>query len=694
MFKSSLLIISFLYSLLISNSLYSKEIEQTSAIQLDYELNSLSDTSVLKMLHDSIWYYFDRDLNKVSELIPVYNNYVNTIGSDNSKLDYYMILGAYYNYININDSAIIFMERAINIMNNKNSSFTGKRDIIYNLPSIYNNIALIYDDIGMYESAVEFQLKSINTIKKIRTRDTLNEDINSLLVTDYVELAMMYSNFNDTLKAKKFFLKGIYLSKNYSDEFLEAYAALNYGIFLSDIEEFDLALENINYSQNYYKKENNIYNNIIIDLNIAKILAKQDNIDKAISIVDSIYTITEDYGYDALKLSTLEILFYFYYDKPNIEEAIRYADKYIELANFQNQHSRIVKIYSTLSKIYDSKGHYEKAFSYLLKSKSISDSINDVDHQANAKILEAKYNLIQRNTENEVLIRENKIKDEYIEKGHKTRTIIILLLIISIIFGLVLLCSFRRIKKINFKLNESNQSLERKSIELAQYNSALENVFGIFTHDLKGPIGTADMFFRLLEEGDNNITEEKKSEYIKQIGKSMKATFSMLENLLYWSKHRMDNKTDISSFCIHSLINNIIENIYLTLFTKGIQFNNTIDETIFIKSDKNYLRIVLRNLISNAVKFTHNNGVISINYSLIDNKHHIAVTDNGIGMTKEQSSNLFKTKSPTSNIGTNNERGTGIGLLISLELVRSLGGKINIESEIHKGSTFVIILPA
>jgi len=693
MFKRNLLIITLLFSVLISDTLYSKEIEQSSNIELDYELNNLSDTSVLRMLHDSIWYYFDRNLNKVSEIIPIYKHYVNVIGSDNSKLDYYMILGAYYNYININDSAIFFMERAINIMNNKDSSITGKRDNIYHLPSIYNNIALIYDDIGMYESAVEFQLKSINTIKKIIARDTTNQDINSLLVTDYVELAMMYSNFNDTLKAKKYFLNGIYLSKNYSDEFLEAYAALNYGIFLSDIEEYDLALENINYSQDYYKKKKNIYNNIVINLNIAKILAKQNNLDKAISIVDSIYTITNDYGYDALKLSTLEILFYFYYEKPNIEEAIRYADKYIELANFQNQHSRIVKIYTTLSKIYNSKRYYKKAFSYLLKSKSISDSINDVDHRANAKILEAKYNLIQRNTENEVLIRENKIKDEYIKKGHKTRRIIISLLIISIIFGFILLHSFRRIKKINFKLKESNKSLEQKTIELAQYNSALENVFGIFTHDLKGPISTADMFFRLLEEDDNNISEEKKSEYIKQIGKSMKVTFSMLENLLYWSKHRMDSKTDISSFCIHSLINNILENINLTLFTKGIQFNNNIDETIFIKSDENYLRIVLRNIISNAVKFTHNNGVISINYSLIDNKHQIAITDNGIGMTKEQSSNLFKTKSPTSNIGTNNERGTGIGLLISLELIRSLGGRINIESEINKGSTFVIILP-
>lgn len=695
MLKTKTLIISlFLISFLIPNkTVFSKEIEKVDSIELKYISSELSDSSIFKMLHDSIWFYFERDINKVKEILPFYTKYLNLKGTYANKIDYYMILGAYYNYLNLNDSAILYMEEAINMMNSNNNTLEGKRNSIYHLPSMYNNIALIYDDMGMYESAVEFQLKSINAIKEIRIRDTLNEGINSLFITDYVELAMMYSNYNDTINAKNYFVKGINLSNTHGDEFLKAYSSLNYGIYLLSIEEYELALKHINISKHYYNTVDNTYNNIIIELNIAKILA-QENIEKAIEKVDSIYKLTDQYGFEALKLATLEILFYFNNNnKYNIKKATDYGNQYIELANSHNNKTGSIQILSSMAKIFEGKGNYKKAYLYIVKSKAIADSLNIIDHKANVEILESKYNLIQRNTENEVLVRENKIKDEYIKKGHQTRRIIISLLVISIIFGLIVLFSFRRIKNINLKLKESNKSLENKSIELAQYNSALEKVFGIFTHDLKGPIGTADMFFRMLEDDNNKITEEKKSEYIRLIGKSMKVTFSMLENLLYWSKHRMNNKINISEVNISSLINSIIENIELTLFTKNIRFSNNIDSSILLNTDENYLRIIMRNIISNAIKFTNENGEIRINYSVEDNNHNISISDSGIGMTEDVVKKLFKNKSPFSNLGTNNERGTGIGLLISLELVRSLGGRINVNSKIDTGSTFSIIIP-
>jgi len=690
------IIIFLLFCFQISKSnVYSREKTDTNDIEQEYKLKDLPDSTLFKVLHDSIWLYFDRDINEVKEILPFYKKYLNIKGTYANKVDYYMILGTYYNYINLNDSAILYMEEAIDMMNSKGNTLEGKQNNIYHLPSMYNNLALIYDDMGLYESAVEFQLKSINAIKEIRIKDTLNAQINELFVTNYIELAIMFSNFNDTINAKKNFLKGIYLSNKYDNESLKAYSALNYGIYLSSLEEFDLALKNINLSKKYYNNVNSIYDKIVIDLNIAKILAKQNNIEKAIAIADSIYDITEHFGFEALKLATIEVLFFFNSENNyNIDNAIIYGNKYLELSSSRDKKNGSIEILSSLANIYYNKGYYKKAYNYFLKSKTIADSLNNVDHKFNVKILESKYNLIQRNAENEILVTENRIKDQYIEKGHKTRSIIISLLVISVVFGFIVLFSIKRIKKINLKLKESNNTLERKSIELAQYNSALEKVFGIFTHDLKGPIGTADMFFRMLEDDENSITEDKKKEYIKLIGKSMKVTFSMLENLLYWSKHRIDNKIDISEFYISPLIDSIIENIELTLFTKSISFSNNIDSSILLNTDENYLRIVLRNIISNAIKFTRENGEIKINYSTKDNKHYISVIDNGIGMSEEQSKNLFITKSPVSNFGTNNERGTGLGLLISLELVISLGGRIDIESKINEGSTFIITLPA
>ncbi len=694
--KQFFIIISISLIALFSNNHILAQNSSTLNIEESYELSKYADSTVISLLYDSIWHYLERDLIITKALIPIYKKYIDKSGIDFYFVDLCNIKSAYYNYKNMNDSAIFFLEKSINRIQNSKNDIKTKKESIYRLPFLYNNLAIIYDDLGMYESAIEFQLKSIYGLRSIFKTDTNNVDLNILYSNVHTELGMFYSNFNDTINSHKYFLKGINLAHKFNINEALAYAELNYAVFLTDIDELEIALTYFQKGKIYYAKEGQYYSQLIIALNEANIYDKKGKTDIAIAIADSCNKVAKKLGYEALNLSSLKMIFYFYYNNTSIydynKKAINAANKYLQNARLNNDLLGIAEVSFDLAKILNKNGEHNKAALLLIESKTISDSINNMDQQSNVSILESKHKLIQTNMENKLLIKENKLKDKYISYQLITRNIIIVLLIITLLFGYNIIRNNGKIKKINLQLEETNEILEQKSIKLEQYNSALEKIFGTFSHDLRGPIGTADSFFRILEE-DGDITEEEKDEYIKMIGKSMKSTFLMLENLLYWSKNRLENKPNISEFSIHSLIINIIENIELTIFTKQIKIINNIDNSIIIKSDEDYLRIILRNLISNAIKFTPENGEINIGYYLKDNMRYISIKDNGVGMYEEQCANLFNNNNPISNLGTNNEKGTGLGLLISSELIQSIGGEIKVESKINQGSTFYITLP-
>lgn len=243
------------------------------------------------------------------------------------------------------------------------------------------------------------------------------------------------------------------------------------------------------------------------------------------------------------------------------------------------------------------------------------------------------------------------------------------------------------------------QNLLKSEMQLKELNATKDKFFTIIAHDLKNPFNSMLGFLRLLSENFDDYDASTKKELIGYIHESTENTYKLLENLLTWSQSQsgmLNYKPDKEN--IYILINDTIKILNSLAENKSISIINKVSDKLFVSADKDMLSTIIRNLISNAIKFTPHGGEILLQGSIITNENNIslvkiAVEDNGIGISKEVQSRLFKITENISTQGTEKEPGTGLGLILCYEFIEKLGGKIWIESKEGKGSKFIFTLP-
>jgi PAS domain S-box-containing protein len=217
-------------------------------------------------------------------------------------------------------------------------------------------------------------------------------------------------------------------------------------------------------------------------------------------------------------------------------------------------------------------------------------------------------------------------------------------------------------------------------------------LFSIIAHDLRGPISN---FLPALEilTGDNDLDDITKKEFLTGLKKASITTFNLLENLLNWSRlHTNTIRMEPSDFIINDVILNIIELLSSSAKHKSITVSLNANERYSVYADKESVHLIIRNLLSNALKFTHKNGKIAVSVNNIKNKIEVEVADNGTGMEQNVVASIFKSKSFFSTYGTNSEKGSGLGLLLCREFVEKNEGEIRAESTPGTGSRFFFTL--
>lgn len=240
----------------------------------------------------------------------------------------------------------------------------------------------------------------------------------------------------------------------------------------------------------------------------------------------------------------------------------------------------------------------------------------------------------------------------------------------------------------------SKKNLEISEEKFKILNESKDKFFSIIAHDLKSPFNTIIGFSNLLLDEEEEFEEDEFLEIAGVINSTSKETYNLLINLLDWS--RSEAGSIIFKPKNHQLFEMAEENVKLLKSNanrKAIDIINNIDPEIHVFADKNMVNTILRNLISNAIKFTNEKGKVSLSSSVEGDMVNICVSDNGIGITKERINKVFDFNLNKSTFGTNKERGTGLGLLLCHEFTERNGGGIWVESEVGKGSTFCFTLP-
>ncbi|HBH22106.1 MAG TPA: hypothetical protein DDY13_01655 [Cytophagales bacterium] len=243
---------------------------------------------------------------------------------------------------------------------------------------------------------------------------------------------------------------------------------------------------------------------------------------------------------------------------------------------------------------------------------------------------------------------------------------------------------------------EKNKKIESDYNQLEALNDKKDKFFSIISHDLKSPIGALIQLGYILQKTHTDIPIHEREELIQTISNSAKKTYNLLENLLLWSRTETGKLLpEPMKFDLRVSIEETLDLLRHNIAQKKIQVVVDLKDNIKVYADKNMVSTVFRNLISNAIKFVHENGTISISSKMNIANHNvmIRICDNGVGIDPEVLPKLFDLDSKYSTKGTQNEKGAGLGLKLCNEFITKNKGKIEVESELGNGSTFKIELP-
>lgn len=246
----------------------------------------------------------------------------------------------------------------------------------------------------------------------------------------------------------------------------------------------------------------------------------------------------------------------------------------------------------------------------------------------------------------------------------------------------------------HLELKESRDLIESQNKELMNLNATKDKFFNIIAHDLRNPFNTILGFSNLLLHDLNNYPKERVYEIMLMISQSANATYKLLENLLEWGRSQSGslsfNPVNING---KALIQENVQLLNESAASKKINLIQNADPDTVICADKDMINTVVRNLISNAIKFTPHEGQICIEAKQTIDATEISITDTGVGISDENIDKLFRIDKNHSTKGTNNEDGTGLGLVLCKEFIDRHDGKIWVESELGKGSRFSFLLP-
>ena len=251
--------------------------------------------------------------------------------------------------------------------------------------------------------------------------------------------------------------------------------------------------------------------------------------------------------------------------------------------------------------------------------------------------------------------------------------------------------------ELSLQVNEKNNALgtlKKTEMNLRESNVTKNKLFSIISHDLRSPFNSILGFANLLLKNHKQYDEVKIEEYLKVVDNSAKQTYKLLDNLLNWARTQTDGF--VFNPKKQSLEKILIELIKLeknNAEIKNIELSYNLSEDINIYADYNMMEIILRNLISNALKFTHINGEVTIDAKQDTDNVIISVSDTGVGIKQEVLQEIFEISQKKSTVGTEDEKGTGLGLVLCKEFVEKHDGKIWVESEIGKGSKFIFSIP-
>jgi len=382
-----------------------------------------------------------------------------------------------------------------------------------------------------------------------------------------------------------------------------------------------------------------------------------------------------------------------YFHLNNYRSAMKYALQSLEAATAIKGKPQIKDVCKVLANIYDAKGDNHNALKYFKRYKDLSDSLlNEAMLKKTAK-LEARYEYAKKETQ----LKEEQEKKDALHK-HIVRikeleiAFAVLLIAFLSVLAFFLFRSRATKQKTNQILQANNEQIEHQAIQLLINNQEKDKLFSIVAHDLKVPLYSLKNMLALLKR--DSLPAAELDIIMEELRRDADHSADLVSNLLFWASSQLNGRVvSPVPLPLHEMVDDTFRGFVQQASAKKIGLKNELPPTLVAWSDKTMIQVITRNLVSNAIKFCMPGDTITIEGKIMNGAVEICVADTGIGIEKDVLKKI-KLKESLTTFGTDNEKGTGLGLLVCREFVEANQGLFRVESEPGKGSRFYFTLPA
>jgi signal transduction histidine kinase len=540
-----------------------------------------------------------------------------------------------------------------------------------------NNLAWIKYRKGDFTAAFEYSTKALKW----------NDSIQNLpaLAASFRCMASVYNSQGNTNKSIELFLKDLALHTQLNDQKSIGRALNNLSFTFFRGKMMDSAL--------YYTNKALIFNlQLKDDYLIAFAYRNAGDLSEARKLLDSAkyyFNLSVQYAVKIksvhLQLTALYRIGRLLNSEFKYKESISFLEKALQLGNLMGAKSETALIYNLLATAYEGIGDYKEAYLVQKKFSQLNDSLYQERSRSKLAEMQAKFEAEKKQSEINQLKKE---KEQEIENNQK-KTILNFSLMITMLVVIVLLINIWRKNKYK---TATNLLLQSQKVELEETLLLKDKVFSIVSHDLRSPIASLNAVLPMLDP--DSLDHETYHQLKLNLTKQVQNLNYVLDNLLIWSRSRMKGVEtpelkEINLYKQASISLGLLKGL---ADQKEITIQNQINTGVSIKADPQHFDIIIRNILLNAIKFTHEKGQINLFSKIENDQLAICIEDNGVGMNPEQINRLFQLKTHFTTPGTQKEKGTGLGLLICAEYAAANNWEIKVESQMGKGTIFTTIL--
>lgn len=508
------------------------------------------------------------------------------------------------------------------------------------------------------------------------------------------DISIIYANSGDFKNSLDYFKQALEIFKQTGDEKGESYALNNIGIIYQEMKDEASAKDYFIQSLNIKIKRKDLYGISRGYTNLGSIAENNKAWDEAMDYyekADSIYLLTNDkqvQGPNYLAMARVK------QQEGKFAEARKLALRSFEISKEINELSTMSRCSKFIAELDERAKNYKSSLAYQKIYNQLADSLNNKNHKATLEELKAKFNVEEKEREI-VLLKKDKELHEAMARNNALVTYILSGSIVFLLLTLGLIYyAYRTTKTARDSLASKNKEIEQQNDDLDKLNKDKDRFFSILSHDLRSPLNSLKGLSYLLFNHADMLTADETKDIKKKVDTSLDNLTELINNILEWSmttsKKRMwtFDKVDASTLIQKniSLYKSIAE-------SKGVRLVHPQGEDVFGYADFQAIDTVIRNLISNSIKFSHPNSDITVKAAVNENMVLISVQDQGIGMPADIQEKLFTMNSSKTQAGTKNEKGTGIGLLLCKELMKENNGDIAVKSSPGEGSEFFVSFP-